>query len=87
MSCGQLNYFYNRLGDSIYEIRDYYHDLCCPVCGTKPDNEKWLLICNFINKLNLLKEAMHDIEWVISGDKSDGDELAAIKLFLEADKN
>ena len=36
-------------------------------------------------RVSLLAKVMHDIEWVDSGDKSDGDEIEAIKAFLSVD--
>jgi hypothetical protein len=38
-------------------------------------------------RVALLAKAMHDIEWVDSGDYSEGDDLEAINAFLWADSS
>jgi hypothetical protein len=39
----------------------------------------------FANHLKLVAQALHDIEWVDSGDYGPGDENAAIRACLKAD--
>jgi hypothetical protein len=83
MSGGSLNYFYCQLDEPLSKMRAYYNDLYCPSHGEKSDKEKWELMQTFFKKIELLKGALHDIEWVMSCDYGDGDEFQAIKSFLE----
>ena len=66
MSGGSWDYEYMR----IEELADRLHA------------EKCLLRRALADRLRLLSKAMHDIEWVDSGDFAKGEELPAIKSFL-----
>lgn len=84
MSGGSLNYVYGQLNDAIGEIKTYANDRYCPLHGDHPDKERWVKYQRYTNKLKEVSESLHDIEWVISGDYTDGDEFEAIDKVLGA---
>ena len=68
MSGSSLNYFYSRLDGFLDEYRGEFHT---PL-------RKALYA-----KLKLAVQALHDMEWVDSGDYGPGDDVEAIKAFVE----
>lgn len=66
MSGGHYDYFYRKMEDIADEL----------------SQNKDPLRRAFAGKLKLFAKAMHDIEWVDSGDYGDGDEIEAINLAL-----
>ena len=63
MSGGSYNYFYSQLDNFIYEFSKN---------ASSPERKA------FLSHLILIKEAIHDIEWVDSGDSSPSQENKAI---------
>jgi len=71
MSGGALNYSYMRLRDTVDMILE------------ETDNPLHL---RFANHLLLCADALHDLEWMLSGDTGAGDEIPAImKVVSEMD--
>jgi hypothetical protein len=70
MSGGSYNYAYVHVNDMANSLR----------INRGPSRAKRLA---FKKHLELVSEAMRAIEWVDSGDSSDGDEIAAIDAVLE----
>ena len=76
MSGGSLDYAYNRVNDMAYELARH----------AKTRHQKAL-----VSHLVKVSKALHDVEWVLSGDYGDGDDTAAImdcigkKGLLESD--
>lgn len=66
MSGGSWDYFYGKLEDVSYRLKN-------ETCSYRKALGKLLLKCS---------NALHDIEWVDSCDKSPGDEIEAIKKAL-----
>lgn len=83
MSGGALGYFYNRIDEPFHEMKKYYYDQYCPLHGHTPDPVIFEIMQRFFKKIHLLQHALHDIEWVMSGDYGCGGEIKAIKEFLE----
>ena len=69
MSGGSMDYLYLR-------VEDVARDLC-----RSPNLERKA----FGARLSLVAKALHDIEWVDSGNKGPGDENAAIRACLQPD--
>lgn len=67
MSGGALNYIYGRV---------------CDIAGTIKDRSRNPLHVAFADHLLKVSTALHDLEWVLSGDKSLGDEEAAIRAVI-----
>jgi hypothetical protein len=73
MSGGSLDYFYSRVRDIAETISAYQ----------SPALPEHLA---FAKHLNLVADALHDLEWVWSGDISPGDEMPALhKVISKAD--
>lgn len=66
MSGGSWDYFYRKVGDVALKLK----------------LEKCVLRKAFGEHLLLVARALHDIEWVDSGDYGNGDELEAIENVL-----
>ena len=71
MSGGSWNYQYHEFEELAQKL------------STQPDYKRRSMAV----KVAQLATAMHDIEWVDSGDYGDGDEVKSIDLFLGADRN
>lgn len=69
MSGGHYDYAYNR----VYDAADAFECELPRIQGTVLNERRW-----FVEHLRLVAKAMHDIEWVDSGDYSLGGELEAI---------
>lgn len=82
MSGGSLDYFTFKFDEPIHQIKYYYDNLYCPLHGRKPDAELLELTQKLVEKLRQVQKVLYDIEWVMSGDKSDGDEFQAVREFL-----
>jgi hypothetical protein len=63
MSGGSLDYVYSRVQDAAMQIRNRSQDP---------------MHIAFVNHLEKVSKALHDIEWVFSCDYGDGDEEKAI---------
>jgi len=72
MSGGALDYFYFRFEDVIEQIQERY-----------PDSA---IHSDFIKHLRKVQLALHDVEWVMSGDYKQGDDVKAIKKCLKSAK-
>ena len=70
MSGGSLGYVYHKVNDAIEEIESR---------ATNP------LQRAFAEHLKLVSSALHDTEWVFSGDKGEGNDAEAIKAVLGKD--
>ena len=64
MSGGSLDYVYSRIDSTVFEIRRL---------SQKP------LHLAFAKHLEKVAEALHDLEWLLSGDYGDGDEEESIR--------
>lgn len=64
MSGGSLDYVYTKISDAAYTIEH---------------RESTPLQRAFAAHLRKVAEALHDLEWVYSGDRIDGDEVEAIR--------
>jgi len=82
MSGGALEYLYNKIDEPFHEMKYYYYHEYCPLHGTNPDPIMFELMQRFFKKLHFLQHALHDIEWVMSGDYGNGGEVKAVKEFL-----
>jgi hypothetical protein len=69
MSGGSLDYIFSRVEDASEMIRKN--------CDTP-------LHKAFARHLLLVSKALHDIEWVMSGDKGEGDDIEAIKKVVSS---
>ena len=82
MSGGSLDYVYRFVRDAADSIRAD----CCrvpdDVDGHPMDPNRKRRLLAFASHLELVASALHDVEWVMSGDTSPGDELAAIDAAL-----
>jgi hypothetical protein len=67
MSGGALDYAYGRVRDTAYEL----------IRQSTNSHQKALG-----RHLLLIAEALHDVEWVLSGDYAEGDEIDAIQKVL-----
>jgi hypothetical protein len=83
MSGGELGYAYQCLGEPIQQIAKYYNDRYCPLHGAIPNEKMWQLSQRFLARLVLVKKALYDIEWVMSGDYADGDEIESMMAVLD----
>ena len=75
MSGGSYDYAFSKLEDLADEIEKYAHQ------GKLPLATRDLRLA-FAVQLRLMATAAHDIEWVDSGDCSEGDEIEAIRAAL-----
>lgn len=76
MSGGSLDYLFGKLNDGIADIKSEINP------NNKAFFENQELMLEFIAHLELVSEALHDIEWELSCDYGDGDSLPAIKKVL-----
>ena len=67
MSGGRLNYAYDKISQAAEDLRFQ--------AGTPLQRA-------MVRHLDLVSKAMHDIEWVLSGDYGEGDDEAAIRAVL-----
>lgn len=67
MSGGDLDYIYGRVEEAAFQIIRK---------ATNPHQKA------FGRHLLLVSQALHDIEWVFSGDYEEGDDLVAIQKVL-----
>lgn len=73
MSGGSLDYFYSR-------VRDIAETIAAYQSPALPEH------LAFAKHLNLVADALHDLEWMWSGDNAPGDEMPAIhKVISKAD--
>lgn len=68
MSGGSLDYVYSRVSEAAVTIRGWQ--------GSTP------LHLAFANHLDLVATALHDLEWVFSDDKKEGDEIPALRALI-----
>ena len=71
MSGGSLNYAYRDMEDIAIKLCD----------GTNPLHKA------FGRHLHLVAKALHDVEWALSGDYGDNQEIKAIEKVLQSDVN
>jgi hypothetical protein len=99
MSGGSYDYLYGRVRDAANEIERRTKDMSEHerLSVRHPETNEWVYGDQakellrpttearlwFAKLLGLVSEAMHDIEWVDSGDYSPGDELRSIKKVAE----
>lgn len=74
MSGGSYDYAYGRVNDFATRLRE--------LTASMPAGEAKRLRRAFADHLVLVAEAMHDIEWVDSGDYGCGDEVEPLKKVL-----
>lgn len=86
MSGGSLEYIYGSLNTQIDQIVDFANETYCPCHGDKANAVKWETYCRFITKLREVSDALHDIEWVMSGDYGHGAEFSAIAKVLNEEE-
>jgi hypothetical protein len=67
MSGGSLDYVYDRVHDAAQAVR------------RRAETPLHRALANHLDKVS---DALHDLEWVLSGDKSEGDEIPAIEACL-----
>lgn len=68
MSGGSLNYVFGTINDAAYNIEQHSTNV-------------WHTA--FAAHLRLVATALHDLEWVWSGDYAPGDEMAAIQAVVQ----
>lgn len=83
MSGGELDYLCYKINDAIDECYNYKPAIL--------KNEKWVKYyvfrtkeyLRFFKHLSKVSQALHDLEWVMSGDMSRGDEIEAIRAVMK----